>query len=213
MGPAAVAGANDDGLKAVTTGDNTAMGSDARPTTRLVWIDMEMTGLDAERDVILEIATVVTDAELNWVVEGPALVIRQDDSTLAAMDEWNASHHAESGLTERVRHSEVSVTEAEAVTLAFVERHCAPGTAPLCGNSIWQDRRFLAKYMPALNAYLHYRVVDVSTIKELARRWRPQLVNGLKKRNAHRAADDIRESIAELRYYRRHLFGIEDQTP
>ena len=213
MGPAAVAGANNDGLKAVTTGDNTAMGSDARPTTRLVWIDMEMTGLDAERDVILEIATVVTDAELNWVAEGPALVIRQDDSTLAAMDEWNASHHAESGLTERVRHSEVSVTEAEAVTLAFVERHCALGTAPLCGNSIWQDRRFLAKYMPALNAYLHYRVVDVSTIKELARRWRPQLVNGLKKRNAHRAADDIRESIAELRHYRRHLFGIEDQTP
>ena len=175
----------------------------------LVWMDLEMTGLDAETDVILEIATVVTDADLELVGEGPALAIHQDDATLEAMDEWNTTHHTASGLVERVRHSPASLIEAEAVTLAFVKRHCEPQQAPLAGNSVWQDRRFLAKHMPTLNAYLHYRIVDVSTVKELARRWKPELVEGataFKKRNAHRALDDIRESIAELRHYREHLF-------
>ena len=146
-----------------------------------------MTGLDAETDVILEIATVVTDGDLEVVAEGPTLAVHRDEATLAAMDRWNTEHHTASGLVERVRKSAVSQTEAEAVTLAFVEQHCAAQTAPLCGNSVWQDRRFLVRQMPALNAYLHYRIVDVSTVKELARRWRPQLLDGFKKKNAHRA--------------------------
>ena len=170
---------------------------------------MEMTGLDDVTDRVLEVATLVTNAELDVVAEGPALTIHQDEAVLAAMDEWNTRHHTASGLVERVRQSEVSLTEAEAVTLAFVERHCAPATAPLCGNSVWQDRRFLARHMPVLNEYLHYRIVDVSTIKELARRWRPALVDGFEKKSAHRALDDIRESIAELRYYRDHFFRFQ----
>ena len=181
----------------------------------LVWMDLEMTGLDAETDVILEVATLVTDADLNVVAEGPALAIHQEESILAGMDDWNTEHHAASGLTERVRESPVSLVEAEAVTLAFVKRYCEARQAPLCGNSIWQDRRFLAKHMPALNDYLHYRIVDVSTVKELARRWKPALVEGdtaFEKRNAHRARDDIHESIAELRYYREHLFGLGGGT-
>ena len=170
---------------------------------------MEMTGLDDVTDRVLEVATVVTNAELDIVAEGPALTIHQDEAVLAAMDEWNTRHHTASGLVERVRQSEVSLTEAEAVTLAFVECHCAPATAPLCGNSVWQDRRFLARHMPVLNEYLHYRIVDVSTVKELARRWRPALVDGFEKKSAHRALDDIRESIAELRYYRDHFFRFQ----
>lgn len=169
---------------------------------------MEMTGLDPERDVVLEVATLITNADLAIVAEGPALAIHQEEAVLAAMDEWNTRHHAASGLTERVRRSEVSLVEAEAVTLAFVERHCAPQSAPLCGNSVWQDRRFLARHMPVLNEYLHYRIVDVSTVKELAARWRPALVDGFEKQNTHRALDDIRESIAELRHYREHFFRL-----
>ena len=167
---------------------------------------MEMTGLDPERDVVLEVATLVTNADLEIVAEGPSLTIHQEEAVLAAMDDWNTRHHAASGLTERVRRSQVSLIEAEAVTLAFVERLCSPASAPLCGNSVWQDRRFLARHMPALNEYLHYRIVDVSTVKELARRWRPELVDGFEKKNTHRALDDIRESIAELRHYRQHFF-------
>lgn len=184
------------------------MTTDERPANRLVWMDMEMTGLDAASDAILEIATLVTDANLTVVAEGPALVVRQDEATLAGMDDWNTRHHTASGLAARARASNVSLVEAEAVTLAFVERHCAPGTAPLCGNSIWQDRRFLARHMPVLNDYLHYRIVDVSTIKELARCWRPALLDGFAKKSAHRALDDIRESIAELRHYREHFFRL-----
>lgn len=176
------------------------------PAGNLVWMDLEMTGLDAATDVILEVATVITDGELTVLAEGPALAIHQEEETLAAMDDWNARHHAASGLLDRVRASEVSATEAEAVTLSFVQRHCPPRTAPLCGNSVWQDRRFLARHMPALNAHLHYRIVDVSTIKELARRWRPALVDAFRKRNTHRAQDDIRESIAELKHYRERFF-------
>ena len=179
------------------------------PDGPLVWMDLEMSGLDAAEDTILEIATVVTDAELNELAEGPALAIHQPEDVLAGMDDWNREHHAASGLTARVRASEASLLEAEAVTLAFVRRHCEPQASPLCGNSVWQDRRFLARLMPSLDAYLHYRLVDVSTIKELARRWQPELLNGFVKRNTHRALDDIRESIAELRYYRRFFFAIE----
>ena len=175
------------------------------PAGRLVWLDLEMTGLDPEADAILEIATVVTDADLNVVAEGPELAIHQDEDVLAGMDDWNREHHGASGLLDRVRQSPASLTEAEALTLHFVEQHCARHAAPLCGNSIWQDRRFLAHHMPVLEAHFHYRIVDVSTVKELARRWQPQRA-AFKKRNAHRAKDDVLESIAELRHYRRRLF-------
>ena len=178
------------------------------PQTNLVWIDLEMTGLNVETDVILEIASIVTDAGLDVVAEGPALAIHQGERTLAEMDEWCVEHHTASGLVDRVRHSKISLADAEAATLSFVERHCPPQAAPLCGNSVWQDRRFLARYMPALNNHLHYRIVDVSTVKELALRWRPQLVDAFKKKNTHRALDDIRESIGELRHYREHFFAL-----
>lgn len=174
-------------------------------TADLVWMDLEMTGLDPERERIIEMATLVTDAALEIVAEGPVIAIHQPESLLAAMDDWNQRHHSQSGLLERVRQSPVSETEAEAVTLAFLEAHLEAGKAPLCGNTIWQDRRFLARYMPDLEAFLHYRMIDVSSIKELVRRWRPDLMSGFSKTNAHTALSDIRESIAELSYYREHF--------
>lgn len=174
-------------------------------SAHLVWMDLEMSGLDPERDVIIEIATIVTDAELNVVAEGPALAVHQPESVIAAMDEWNQTHHSASGLIERVRRSPVSALEAEAQTLAFLERHVERNASPLCGNTIWQDRRFLVRYMPVLEGYLHYRNIDVSTLKELARRWRPELLAGFTKQNSHTALADIRESIEELRYYRTHF--------
>ena len=167
-----------------------------------------MTGLDADNDTIIEIATVVTDDDLREVAAGPALAIRASDEQLAGMDEWNRRHHGESGLLERVRASAVSLVEAEAVTLAFLERHVERGASPLCGNSVWQDRRFLARQMPALDAYLHYRIVDVSTVKELARRWRPDAYESFVKKGSHRALDDIRESIAELAHYRQTFLRL-----
>jgi oligoribonuclease len=171
-------------------------------------MDLEMTGLDPERDVIIEMATIITDGDLNDVAEGPCLVIRQSEERLGAMDEWNTTHHTASGLLQRVRTAGVSPEEAEAVTLAFLERHVEKGQAPLCGNTIWQDRRFLARHMPTLEAYLHYRMIDVSSIKELARRWYPDVLNGFTKQNQHLALADIRESIAELKYYRTHFFKL-----
>ena len=183
--------------------------SDEDPTTsRLVWIDLEMTGLDPERDQIIEIATLVTDSDLSLVAEGPELAVHVSDGVLAGMDEWNTTHHGASGLTERVRQSDVSCAEAEARTLDFLSEYVAPGTAPLCGNSVWQDRRFLARYMPALDAYLHYRLIDVSTLKELARRWHPEVAGGVVKTNAHTALSDIRESVDELRHYREQFLKI-----
>lgn len=173
--------------------------------TPLVWIDLEMSGLDPDQCTILEIATIVTDGELEILEEGPDLVIHQPDSVLEAMDEWCTKHHAESGLTQQVRDSSISLAEAEAQTLEFVTRHTQPGSSPLCGNSVWQDRRFLHKYMPRLDAHLHYRLIDVSSIKELARRWYPEL-RVPPKQNLHRALDDIRASIAELRFYRETIF-------
>jgi oligoribonuclease len=179
-----------------------------RVPSNLVWMDLEMTGLDPEVDVILEMATIITDADLNDVAEGPCLAIRQSEQRLTAMDEWNTTHHTASGLLHRVRTEGVTPQEAEAVTLAFLERHVEKGHAPLCGNTICQDRRFLARHMPTLESYLHYRMIDVSSIKELARRWHPDLLNGFSKQNQHLALADIRESIAELAYYRRHFFRL-----
>ena len=169
-------------------------------------MDLEMTGLDPQVDAILEIATIVTDAHLQVIAEGPALAVRQSEPQLAAMDDWNQTHHRDSGLLERVRRVGVSEREAEAQTLAFIETHVEKGAAPLCGNTIWQDRRFLARYMPTLESYLHYRNVDVSSIKELFNRWRPDLFGGFAKKNEHLALADVRESIAELQYYREHFF-------
>lgn len=168
----------------------------------LIWIDLEMTGLDPERDHIIEIATIVTDSELNTLAEGPVLAVHQSDEVLAGMDEWNTSHHGNSGLTDRVRQSKVSVRDAELQTIAFLREYVDPGKSPICGNSIGQDRRFLVKEMQELEAYFHYRNLDVSTLKELVRRWRPELLDGFSKQGSHLALDDTRESIEELRYYR-----------
>jgi oligoribonuclease len=173
----------------------------------MVWIDLEMTGLDPDKERIIEAAVLLTDAELEVVAEGPELVIHQSDELLAGMDAWNTSHHGDSGLTERVRQSTTSEADAQAQVLHFLKKHTKEHTAPLAGNSVWQDRRFLNRYMPAIDDWLHYRIVDVSTIKELARRWYPtQLAQAPAKKNSHRALDDIRESISELAYYREHVF-------
>ncbi|MEJ2042426.1 MAG: oligoribonuclease [Reinekea sp.] len=174
--------------------------------SNLIWIDLEMSGLKPETDHILEIATLVTDKDLNILAEGPCLVIYQPDSVLEAMDEWCTTHHGESGLTEKVRHSAISVEQAERETVEFLKEWVEPGVSPLCGNSIWQDRRFLIKYMPELDGYCHYRNIDVSTLKELAARWQPDVLAGFSKKGAHRALDDIIESIQELQYYREQLF-------
>lgn len=176
----------------------------------LVWVDMEMTGLDPERDRVLEVAIIITDAALGVLAEGPVIAIHQDDAVLAAMDEWNTRTHSASGLVERVRHSRIDEREAERLGLEFLERHLAAGSSPMCGNSICQDRRFMARHLPRLEAFFHYRNLDVSTIKELARRWRPEVLAGVAKQGGHRALDDIRESIAELRHYRDTFFRIED---
>jgi oligoribonuclease len=174
---------------------------------RLVWIDMEMTGLDAERERVIEIAVIVTEGDLSPVAEGPDLVIHQPDAILDAMDEWNRTHHGESGLTAKVRASSVSEAEAEAEVVAFLRNHCVEKRAVLAGNSIHQDRRFIRRYMPKLDAFLHYRQVDVSSVKELVKRWYPEVMaKSPVKKETHRALDDIRESIEELRYYRENAF-------
>jgi len=190
------------------------MGGDSTIGAVLVWMDLEMTGLDPGRDVILEIATLVTDDELEVVAEGPDLVIHQSDDVLARMDPFVTEMHTRSGLLEKVRASTVSLEEAGAATLAFLREHVPePGTVPLAGNSIGTDRRFLAAYLPAIEEHLHYRCIDVSTIKELARRWYPAVLkNGPPKAGAHRALDDIRESLEELRYYRRTVFVPPDRA-
>ena len=175
------------------------------PPALLVWMDLEMTGLDPDRDAIIEMATLITDGELNLIARGPELVIHQPPERFAQMDDWNREHHSKSGLWEKVLASSISAAAAEAETLAFIKQHTGLRASPLCGNSIWQDRRFLARYMPALEAYLHYRLVDVSTIKELASRWYPG-VKFTKAKGAHRALDDILESVEELKFYRERFF-------
>jgi len=172
----------------------------------LVWMDLEMTGLDPDENVIIEMATLLTDSQLEVIAEGPVMAIHQPESELAKMDDWNVKQHGGSGLTARVRASSVDMRAAEAATLAFLRQYLEPGMSPLCGNSICQDRRFLARHMPALNAFLHYRMIDVSTVKELARRWHPAALEGFTKEGAHLALEDIKDSIAELKHYRAHVF-------
>jgi len=173
----------------------------------LIWIDLEMTGLKPDTDSIIEIATIVTDKQLCVLAEGPVMAIHQPDEALARMDDWNQRQHGSSGLVARVRASRISVPEAEARTLEFLATLVAPGASPMCGNSICQDRRFLARYMPQLEKFFHYRNLDVSTLKELARRWAPEVAAGIAKQSAHLALADIRESIEELKYYRARLFA------
>jgi len=175
--------------------------------TNLIWIDLEMTGLDTFHDEIIEIATLVTDSQLNTVAEGPMLAIHQPDELLDAMDEWNTRQHGKSGLTQRVKDSTLTAQEdAERMTLVFLAEHVAAGASPMCGNSICQDRRFMARLMPELEEFFHYRNLDVSTLKELGKRWAPQVMAGYKKESSHLAMNDIKDSIAELQYYREHLF-------
>ena len=171
----------------------------------LIWIDLEMTGLDTQNDLIIEIATVVTDADLNVLAEGPTIAIHQPQEILDGMDEWNTNQHGKSGLTKRVQESRYTVTLAESETLEFLEKWVPKGASPMCGNSICQDRRFMARLMPELEDYFHYRNLDVSSLKELARRWAPDVYKGFHKESSHLALDDIKDSIAELKHYREHL--------
>lgn len=177
-------------------------------TDNLVWIDLEMTGLDTQADHIIEIATIVTDASLNVLAEGPVLAIHQPDVVLEAMDEWNRTTHGGTGLIQRVRESTLTAAEAESITLKFLAEYAEAGASPMCGNSICQDRRFLAREMPQLEKFFHYRNLDVSTVKELARRWAPDVLSGIQKASTHLALDDIRESIRELAHYKRYFFAV-----
>jgi len=174
----------------------------------LIWIDLEMTGLDPEHDRIIEIATIVTDSQLNILAEGPNLVVHQSDKLLDGMDEWCTKQHGQSGLTQKVRDSRISERQAELDTIRFINEYVDQGASPICGNSIGQDRRFLVKYMPELEAFFHYRNLDVSTIKELARRWAPEVLDGVVKKGSHLAMDDIKDSINELQHYRETFFKL-----
>lgn len=180
----------------------------AQDPGNLIWIDMEMSGLDPERERILEIAIVITNSALETVAEAPVLVVHQPQSLLDGMDEWNRSTHGKSGLVDRVKSSTLTEVEAEAQMLAFVEQYVPPRVSPMCGNSVHQDRRFLVRYMPKLEAHFLYRNLDVSTLKELARRWKPEIMAGLTKHGKHEALADIHESIGELKYYREHLLKV-----
>lgn len=200
-----------DGCRQRATADvaTTRQGDDVKDDKAgyLIWMDLEMTGLDPDKERIIEIATIITDGRLNIIAKGPQHVIHQSDELLDAMDEWNTTHHGASGLTDRVKKSRIDESTAEEETLSFIGRYCEPRANPLAGNSVHQDRRFLSRYMPRLHDYLHYRNVDVSTIKELGRRWNPEVVQRApRKSGSHRALEDIEESIAELRYYRRAFF-------
>lgn len=176
--------------------------------SHLIWIDLEMTGLDPNKEKIIEIATIVTDKDLNILAEGPMLAVSQPKAVLDAMDEWCTTHHGKSGLTQRVLESDVTDKQAEQATIDFLKQWVDPGKSPMCGNSIGQDRRFLVREMPQLSDYFHYRNIDVSTLKELAARWKPELVKGFTKQNKHLALDDIKESIEELEYYREHFIKL-----
>jgi len=174
----------------------------------LIWIDLEMTGLDTQNDVIIEIATIVTDANLNTLEEGPVMAIHQADAVLAKMDDWNTKQHGGSGLTERVKNSTITEAEAEQKTIEFLRQYVPASSSPMCGNSICQDRRFLARCMPELEAFFHYRNLDVSSLKELAKRWSPEVSKGYEKQGNHLALDDVRDSIRELAYYREHFITL-----
>lgn len=181
----------------------------SKSADNLIWIDLEMTGLDPTKDRIIEIATVITDSNLNLLVEGPVFAIHQSNELLEGMDEWNTTHHSSSGLIDRVKQSQIDEAQAEKSTLEFLRNYVPEGKSPMCGNSVWQDRRYLARYMPELEKYFHYRLIDVSTLKELALRWAPKVYNGVQKESRHLALADIHDSIAELRYYREHFLKIE----
>lgn len=174
----------------------------------LIWIDLEMTGLEPKKDVIIEIATIVTDSDLNILAEGPMLAIHQSDELLDGMDEWCTNQHGKSGLTQRVKESIITDAQAEQETIEFLKQYVEPGVSPMCGNSIGQDRRFLDKYMPELERFFHYRNLDVSSLKELAKRWKPEVAAGVVKKGSHLAMDDIRDSIDELKYYREHFIKL-----
>ncbi len=180
----------------------------AKSKKNLIWIDLEMTGLDTNNDEIIEIATIVTDGDLNTLAEGPIIAIHQAASKLDAMDEWNTRQHGGSGLTERVRNSTINEADAEQQTLDFLKEYVPAGVSPMCGNSICQDRRFMARLMPELEAYFHYRNLDVSTLKELARRWAPKVEKSFKKKSSHLAMDDVKDSIRELQHYREHFINL-----
>ncbi|MCX4188547.1 oligoribonuclease [Methylophaga sp. OBS4] len=182
----------------------------AKSKNNLIWIDLEMTGLDTNNDYIIEIATIVTDSKLNVLAEGPVFAIHQHDAILEGMDDWNTRQHGKSGLTERVRNSTVTEAEAEQQTLAFLSKYVPAGASPMCGNSICQDRRFLARCMPDLEAFFHYRNLDVSSLKELARRWAPKVEKAYRKRSTHLAMDDIKDSIRELEHYREHFIKLPE---
>ena len=181
----------------------------AESLPHLVWIDLEMTGLDPEKERIIEIATLITDSDLNLLAEGPVMAIHQPASLLNAMDAWCTRTHAASGLTQRVQESRITTREAEVATLEFLRQYVQAGCSPMCGNSVHQDRRFMQKEMPELEAFFHYRNVDVSTLKELAKRWNPEVKRGFKKESLHLALDDIRDSVAELRHYRQHFLRTQ----
>jgi len=189
------------------------MPSSNQELPNLVWIDLEMTGLDPSKERIIEIATLVTDSELNIIAEGPVLAIHQPDQLLDAMDDWCTKTHAGSGLTQRVKDSQVTTREAELATLNFLKDHVEAGASPMCGNSVHQDRRFMLREMQELEAFFHYRNLDVSTLKELAKRWNPSVAKSFKKQNTHLAMDDIRESVAELRHYREHFLRMATDQP
>lgn len=178
----------------------------------LVWIDLEMTGLDPNKEKIIEIATVVTNSQLDLIAQGPVIAVKQPDEYLDNMDAWNRKTHGKSGLTERVKASTITEHMAEQMTLDFLNTHVKPGTSPMCGNTIWQDRRFLERGMPNLANFFHYRMLDVSTLKELAKRWAPKIYNGVTKENNHTALADILESVEELKYYRSHFLKLDDIT-
>ncbi|PCJ30413.1 MAG: oligoribonuclease [Gammaproteobacteria bacterium] len=180
----------------------------AKSKKNLIWIDLEMTGLDTNNDYIIEIATIVTDGDLNVIAEGPMIAIHQSDETLDAMDEWNTRQHGGSGLVDRIKATRVTEAEAEQQTLDFLKEHVPAGVSPMCGNSICQDRRFMARIMPELEAFFHYRNLDVSSLKELARRWAPKVEKSFKKKSSHLAMDDVKDSIRELQHYREHFIKI-----
>ncbi|RUO39599.1 oligoribonuclease [Pseudidiomarina aestuarii] len=183
----------------------------AASAERLIWIDLEMTGLDPDHDHIIEIATIITDFDLTVLAEGPVRAVYQPQAHLDKMDDWNVRTHTASGLVQRVQSSQLNDAAAEQETLAFLAQWCTPGSSPMCGNSICQDRRFLARYMPELERFFHYRNLDVSTVKQLAKYWAPEIAAGVQKQGAHTALADIRESIEELRYYRAHFFSTQAQ--
>lgn len=178
----------------------------------LIWIDLEMTGLDTQKDHIIEIATLITDSQLNILAEGPDLVIHQTDDILNKMDEWNTKQHGKSGLTLRVKQSDCTLKMAEEATLEFIKKYVSAKSSPMCGNTVCQDRRFLSRLMPSLEAYFHYRHLDVSTVKELARMWAPDIFKGVNKESRHLALEDIKESVEELRYYRDHFFKLAEKV-